>query len=144
MNLQPFLAAAPPGSVVHTAAQLIAPRADVAHGRSLTQASGLSTHGQFGQVDDDRGESLLYEWTGEWEIEVRDSPTDPWSPVETVDAGRQLAWVPSAYTVKAPAETVTLAGIGHGAEVEDEFPAHTVTRINGLQDVSDGLVRQDG
>jgi len=143
VNLQPFLAAAPPGSVVHTVGQVIAPRGDISHGRSVTRASGLSTHAQFGQVDDDRGESLLYEWTGEWEIEVRDSPADPWSTVETVDAGRQLTWVPSAYTVKPPAP-VTLAELGHGDDVEAGFPAHTVTRFNGLQDVSDRLVRQAG
>ncbi|MFF1816362.1 hypothetical protein ACFVWG_03655 [Kribbella sp. NPDC058245] len=142
VNLQPFLAAAPPGSAIHAVGQVIAPRGDVTHGKSITQASGLTTQAQFGHVDDDRGESLLYQWTGEWEIEVRNSPTEPWSPVETVDAGQQLTWVPSAYTVKAPAETVTLEGLGRGDEVEADFPPHTVTRINGLQEVSDRLVRQ--
>ncbi|TDD59877.1 hypothetical protein E1263_13160 [Kribbella antibiotica] len=142
VNLQPLLAAAPPGSVVNTIGQVIAPRGDVTHGKALTQGSGFSQHGQFGHVDDDRGESLLYQWTGEWEIEVRNSPTEPWSTPETADAGQQLTWVPSAYTVKPPAKTVTLKDLGRGDEVEKNFPPHTVNRINGLQVLSDRLVSQ--
>ncbi|MFK4085633.1 hypothetical protein ACI2LF_16110 [Kribbella sp. NPDC020789] len=144
VNLQPLLAVAPPGSAIHTVGQVVAPRGDVTHGKSITQASGATTQAQVGHVDDDRGESLLYEWTGEWEIEVRNSPDDPWSPVETVAAGKQLTWIPSAYTVKAPAETVTLQAIGRSDEIEAAFPAHTVNRINGLQEVSDRLARQAG
>ncbi|TCC37617.1 hypothetical protein [Kribbella speibonae] len=142
VNLGPILALAAPGTPVHAAAQLVSPKVEVARGRSLAESSGATAHHQSGWVDDNRGESILYEWSGKWQIEVRASPTEPWSAVETVDAGRQQTWVSSAYTVKPPTETVTLAEIGHGHEVTGEFPRHAVTSITGLHDVTDRLVRR--
>ena len=142
VNVGAILALAAPGTPVHAAAQLVAPKVEVARGRSLAESSGATAHHQSGWVDDNRGESILYEWSGKWQIEVRASPTEPWSAVETVDAGRQQTWVPSAYTVKPPAETVSLAEIGHGQEVTGEFPRHAVTSITGLHDVTDRLVRR--
>ena len=133
---------AAPGTPLHVASQLLSPRGEVSTGRTLAETSGATAHHQSGWVDVNRGESLLYEWSGEWEIEVRNSPTEPWSPVETVDAGRQLTWVSSAYTVKPPAETVSLAELGRGAECTTEFPRHTVTRISGLQRLNDRLVAE--
>ncbi|RZT17663.1 hypothetical protein EV649_5220 [Kribbella sp. VKM Ac-2569] len=142
VNIGAFLALAAPGTPVHAAAQLVSPKVEVARGRSLAENSGATAHHQSGWVDDNRGESILYEWSGKWQIEVRASPTEPWSAVETVDAGRQQTWVSSAYTVKPPAETVSLAEIGHGQEVTGEFPRHAVTSITGLHDVTDRLVRK--
>lgn len=140
VNLQPFMAMAPAGSAVQVASQLVAPRIEGSSGRTLAETSGASAHFQHGWVDDNRGESLLYEWSGTWEVEVRTSATEPWSPVETVDAGRQLTWVSSAYTVQPPGETVTLEQLGRGAERSEEFPRHTVTRFTGLQSIADRLV----
>ncbi|WP_328521289.1 hypothetical protein [Kribbella sp. NBC_00359] len=142
VNVQPFLAMAAPGTPLHVASQLLSPRGEVSTGRTLAETSGATAHHQSGWVDVNRGESLLYEWSGEWEIEVRNSPTEPWSPVETADAGRQLTWVSSAYTVKPPAETVSLEELGRGAECTTEFPRHTVTRISGLQRLNDRLVAE--
>ena len=142
VNIGPFLAMAAPGTPVHAASQLVSPRVEVSRGRSLAESSGATAHHQSGWVDDNRGESILYEWSGKFEIQVRRSPTEPWSAVETVDAGRQQTWVSSAYTVQAPSDTVTLAGIGHGKDVTGEFPRHTVTSITGLHDVTDRLFRR--
>jgi hypothetical protein len=142
VNLGTLMALAAPGTPVHAAAQLVSPRVEVARGRSLAESSGATAHHQSGWVDDNRGESILYEWSGKWQIEVRASPTEPWSAVETVDAGRQQTWVSSAYTVKPPAETVSLAEIGHGQEVTGEFPRHAVSSITGVHDVTDRLVRR--
>ncbi|GAB3924813.1 hypothetical protein GCM10029976_017140 [Kribbella albertanoniae] len=142
VNLQPIMAMAPPGSAMHTASQVAAPRADVNRGQSFTQGSGLSTHEQDGEVDDAHGESLLYRSQCKWLIEYRSSPTADWSPVETVDAGEHLTWIPSAYTVQAPTATVTLEQLGRADECSPEFPPHTVTRINGVQDISDRLTRE--
>ncbi|HZX08095.1 hypothetical protein [Kribbella sp.] len=142
LNLQPFIAMAAPGTPLHAAAQLLSPRIDVSRGRTLADNSGATAHYQSGWVDDNRGESLLYEWTGTWEIEVRNSPTEPWSNVETLDAGRQQTWVSSAYTVQPPKETVSLDEAGRGQDVTGEFPRHAVTSITGLQGVTDRLVRR--
>jgi hypothetical protein len=142
VNIGALMALAAPGTPVHAAAQLVSPKVEVARGRSLAESSGATAHYQSGWVDANRGESILYEWSGKWQIEVRASPTEPWSAVETVDAGRRQTWVSSAYTVKPPAETVSLAEIGHGQEVTGEFPRHTVTSITGLHDVTDRLVRR--
>ncbi|MBB6569081.1 hypothetical protein HPO96_12560 [Kribbella sandramycini] len=139
-DLQAFLTMTPPTSPIHAVGQVVAPRAGVSSGESFTASSGQIGHSQFGRVDDDRGESLLYQWTGEWEIQVRNSPTAPWSPAQTVAAGKQLTWVPSAYAVQPAAATVTLAQLGRAAEINPELPQHTVTRFNGLQSVSDRLV----
>jgi hypothetical protein len=140
VDLQPFMALAPDGSVVRTASQIAAPRIDGSSGRSLEEVSGAQAAYQHSMVDDNRGESLLYEWTGDWEIEVRNSVTEPWSPVETVEAGRQLTWVSSAYTVQAPTETVSLEEVGRANELSTEFPRYTVNRITGLQGLNDELV----
>ncbi|HEY3515102.1 MAG TPA: hypothetical protein VGL36_38340 [Kribbella sp.] len=142
LSLQPFLAMAAPGTPLHAVSQLVSPRVDVTRGRTLADSSGATAHYQSGWVDDNRGESLLYEWSGTWEIEVRNSPTEPWSTVETLDAGRQQTWVSSAYTVQAADETISLDEIGQGHEVTGEFPRHAVTSITGLQDVTDRLVRR--
>ncbi|WP_350276584.1 hypothetical protein [Kribbella sp. HUAS MG21] len=142
VNLGPLLALAAPGTPLHAAAQLVSPKVEVSRGRSLAESSGATAHHQSGWVDDNRGESLLYGWTGKLRVEYRKSPTEPWAPVTTIDAGRQQTWVSSAYTVKAPTETVSLDELGHGDQVTGEFPRHAVTSISGLQDVTDRLVRR--
>ncbi|WP_460662088.1 hypothetical protein [Kribbella swartbergensis] len=142
VDLQPFMTLAPVGSAVHTASQVFSPRADVTTGQTQSVTAGASTHAQLGWVDVFKGESIPYSWNGEFEIQVRNSPTEPWSPVRTVDAGEQLTWVPSPYTVKPPAETVTLEQLGRADEVSTEFPRHTVTRISGLHDINDRLVAE--
>jgi hypothetical protein len=142
IDLQPFMAMAPEGSAVQATSQVIAPRVDFSSGHSLSETAGASAHAQLGFVDVNQGESLPVEWSGRWEMEVRKSATGPWSPVETVDAGRQLTWVPSAYTVKPAAETVTLKELGREAEVSKEFPRHTVTSITGLQSINDRLIAE--
>ncbi|MEV8371241.1 hypothetical protein AB0P21_00790 [Kribbella sp. NPDC056861] len=140
VDLQPFMALAPDGTAVRAASHVVAPRIDGSSGRSLEEASGAQAAYQHSMVDDNRGESLLYEWTGDWEIEVRNSVTKPWSPVETVEAGRQLTWMSSAYTVQAPAETVSLEEVGRANELSTEFPRYTVNRVTGLQGLNDELV----
>lgn len=142
LNLRPLLALAAPGTPLHAAAQLVTPKLEATRGRTLANTGGATAHHQSGWVDDNRGESLLCEWDGVLEIEVRRSPTEPWSPVESIDAGRQQTWVSSAYTVKPPAETVSLAELGHATDVTNEFPRHAVTSISGVQDVTDRLVRR--
>ncbi|TCO28251.1 hypothetical protein EV652_106236 [Kribbella steppae] len=142
VDLQPFMTLAPEGSAVRAASQVVSPRVDVTTGQTLSTTAGATAHGQLGWVDVFKGESVPYSWTGEFEIEVRNSPTAPWSPARTVAAGEQLTWVPSPYTVKAPTETVTLEQLGRGDECTDEFPRHTVTRISGLHSISDDIVTQ--
>ncbi|MFG1814093.1 hypothetical protein ACGFIF_10035 [Kribbella sp. NPDC049174] len=140
VDLQPFMVLAPEGSAVRAASQVFSPRVDMTTGRTESVTAGATAHGQLGWVDVFKGESVPYSWTGEFEIEVRNSPTEPWSPARTVPAGEQLTWVPSPYTVKAPTETVTLEQLGRGDERTDEFPRHTVTRISGLHGINDDLV----
>jgi hypothetical protein len=142
VSLQPLLAMAAPGTPVHAVGQLVSPRVDVTRARSLADSSGATAHYQSGWVEDNRGESLLYDWSGEWEIEVRKSPLDPWSPIETVDAGRQQTWVSSPYTVQATTETVTLDELRRGQDVTGEFPRHAVTSFTGMHDLADRMLRQ--
>ncbi|MEV6414911.1 hypothetical protein [Kribbella sp. NPDC051718] len=140
VSAQPFMAMAPPGSTVHTLSQFAAPRVDVSSGHGLSESSGSSSHEKEGSVDDDRGESLQVGWTGQWEIEVRASATEPWSTPAAFDAGPQLTWVSAAYTVKPAAETVTLAKLGRASELSDTFPRHTVTHIDRMSSIRDRLV----
>ncbi|MEU4194055.1 hypothetical protein AB0E69_19295 [Kribbella sp. NPDC026611] len=141
VNLQPFIAmTGAVAPVAAAAAPFVSASAGVSRGRTEATTGGAGWSAQEGRVDDNRGESLLYEWSGDYEIEVRRSPTKAWSPVETVDAGRQLTWVSSAYTVKEPAETVTLADLGRANEISKVFPRSAVTNISGLQSVSDRVV----
>ncbi|WP_328324159.1 hypothetical protein OHA70_32590 [Kribbella sp. NBC_00382] len=140
VSAQPFMAMAPQGSTVHTLSQFAAPRVDVSSGHGLSESSGSTAHEKEGSVDDDRGESLQVGWTGEWEIEVRASATEPWSAPAAFDAGPQLTWVSAAYTVKPATETVTLAELGRADEVSKDFPRHTVTHIDGMTSIRDRLV----
>lgn len=142
VSLTPLLALAAPGTPVHAAAQLVSPRVDVTRARSLADTSGATAHYQSGWVEDNRGESLLFEWSGAWEIEVRKSPLDPWSPIDKVDAGRQQTWVSSPYTVQAPTDTVTLDELGREQDVTGEFPRHAVTSFTGMRDLTDQMLRQ--
>jgi hypothetical protein len=142
VNLQPLMALAPPGSVVREVSQVIAPKVEATTGTTEAVTAGASAHAQLGWVDVFKGESIPYRWLGEYEIEVRGSATEPWSPVETVDAGEQLTWVPSPYTVPAPTGTVTLEQLGLGDECTDEIPRLTVNRIRGLGDLNSRLVAE--
>jgi hypothetical protein len=140
VSAQPLMAMAPPGSTVHALSQFAAPRVDVSTGHGLSESSGSTSHEKEGSVDDDRGESLQVGWTGEWEIEVRASATEPWSKPATFDAGPQLTWVSAAYTVKPATDTVTLAELGRADELSETFPRHTVTHIDGMSSIRDRLV----
>ncbi|WP_020384802.1 hypothetical protein [Kribbella catacumbae] len=140
LDLQPLMAMAPPGGTVHSLSQVAGLRVDASSGRAQSESSGSSSHDKQGAVDDNRGESLQVGWNGTWEIEVRASATDPWSPAETFDAGPQLTWVSAAYTVKPAAETVTLADLGRADEIDPAFPRHTVTDIDGMTSIRDRLV----
>ncbi|WP_344234503.1 hypothetical protein [Kribbella hippodromi] len=142
VNLQVPLALAAPGTPLHAAAQVLSPKVTVSRGRTLADNSGATGHYQSGWVSDNRGESVLCEWDGVLEMEVRSSPYEEWSPVESIDAGQQQTWVSSAYTVKAPAQTVTLAEIGRGQDVTGAFPRHTVDSIDGLQGVAERLTKR--
>ncbi|GAA2832118.1 hypothetical protein GCM10010522_57980 [Kribbella solani] len=142
VNLQPLLALAAPGTPIHAAAQVLSPKVTLSQGRTLSESGGATGHYQSGWVSDNRGESVLCEWDGVLEVEVRSSPFAEWSPVESIDAGTQQTWVSSAYTVKAPAETVTLAEAGFGQHVTGEFPRHTVDSIDGLQGVAERLTKR--
>ncbi|TDO44458.1 hypothetical protein EV651_1341 [Kribbella sp. VKM Ac-2571] len=142
LNLQPLMAMAPVGSHVQVTSHVVSPRFDSSSSRSLAETAGASAHFQHGRVDVHRGEGFLYTGRGQWEIEVRTSATGPWSAVETVDAGQQLIWVASPYVVKAATETVTLKQLGRESDLSKTFPRHTVTRISGVQGITDRLVSQ--
>ncbi|MET9315366.1 hypothetical protein ABZX12_26425 [Kribbella sp. NPDC003505] len=142
LNMQPLMARAPLGSHVQVASHVIAPRGDFSSSRSLAETAGASAYFQHGRVDVHRGEGFLYTGQGQWEIEVRTSATGPWSSVETVDAGQQLIWVASPYVVKAATETVTLKQLGRESDLSKTFPRHTVTRISGVQGITDRLISQ--
>ncbi|MGW6276042.1 hypothetical protein [Kribbella sp. NPDC055071] len=130
------------GPLLAMAGVPVSVRGEASRNRSLAETGGASAYDQHGWVEVAGGESVLAEFDGELEIEVRKSPTEPWSAVETVDIGRRLSWVPSPYSVKATTETVSLEELGHAADCTTEFPRHTVTRINGLQSINDRLVAQ--
>ena len=142
LNLQPILAMAAPGTPLHAAAQLTKPKLEVTHGHTLADNAGETGHHQLGWVGLHRGESLLVEWDGVLEVEVRNSPTEPWSPVRSIDVGPQQTWVASPYTVKPPSKTVTLAELGHAQDVTGEFPRFTMDNVDGLRGVATDVIRQ--
>ncbi|WP_328999353.1 hypothetical protein OHA18_33530 [Kribbella sp. NBC_00709] len=142
VNLQPIMALAAPGTPLHAAAQLTTPKVQVTHGHTLADNAGETGHHQLGWVSVHRGESLLVEWDGVLEVEVRKSPLEPWSPVRSVDVGPQQTWVASPYTVKAQSETVTLAKLGHAQDVTGEFPRFTMDSVDGLRGIATDVIRQ--
>ncbi|WP_432893135.1 hypothetical protein ACQPYH_19270 [Kribbella sp. CA-245084] len=142
LNLQPIIALSAPGTPLHAAAQLTKPKLEVTHGHTLADNAGESGYHMRGRVAVHRGESLLVEWDGVLEVEVRNSPTEPWSPVRSIDAGPQQTWVASPYTVKSAAKTVTLAGLGRAQDVTGEFPRYTMDSVDGLRGVATDVLRK--
>jgi hypothetical protein len=140
VGLQHLMAMAAPGTVIHAASGVVAPTVSRASGTTTALTSGQSRHAQIGRVDVYKGESVPYEFRGRLKFQVRKSVIGEWSEAQTVDAGRQLTWVPGPYTVKAPAETVTLEQLGWGDAQTGEFPQPTITSIEGLDGVLDTLV----
>ncbi|MFI5692309.1 hypothetical protein ACIA58_10760 [Kribbella sp. NPDC051586] len=142
VNLQPIMALAAPGTPLHAVAQLTTPKIEVTHGHTLADNAGETGHHQLGWVSVHRGESVLVEWDGVLEVEVRKSPTEQWSPVRSIDVGAQQTWVASPYTVKAASETVSLAELGHAKDVTGEFPRYTIDSIDGPRGVATDVIRQ--
>ena len=128
VNVQPFLALAAPGTPLHAASQVFAPRGEVSTGRTLAETGGATAHHQSGWVDDNRGESLLYEWSGEWEIEVRNSPTEPGPRSRRWTRAGSSPGCPAPTRSSLPTETVSLAELGRAAECTTDFPRYAVDR----------------
>jgi hypothetical protein len=143
-NLKSVMALMPDSSALKAASEVVAPGFEFAFGRSRSVTSSATEYALGGAVEDNRGESLLFEAPAEWELELRTSALDEWSPVETIDTADPRdtealrLWLSHAYTVKPPASTIDISQFNEPRS--EELPEHVATGISGLNELTDEVV----
>ncbi|WP_066940151.1 WXG100-like domain-containing protein [Microtetraspora fusca] len=115
---------------------------NVSFGRSWSRGPGAADYALAGAVEDNRGESLLFDAAATWSVSVRTPRQSTWQEVGTIssgapgDAPSQRIWVSHAYTVGPPERTAT---IDPGKE-SHRLPEHFVNGLTGLDQLADDVI----
>jgi hypothetical protein len=113
-SLKTVMAMLPESSALKAVSEVVTPGFEFAFARNRSVNMSVTNAGPGGGVEDNRGESVLFEGAASWELELRTSALDEWSFVDTIDssgprdADALKVWVSGAYTVPPPAKTVDL------------------------------------
>ncbi len=143
-SLRTLLAVLPESSPLKAVSNVVAPGFEYAFGRSRAVTGAATEYALGGAVEDNRGESLLFESSAAWEVQLRDSATGEWSRPETVDsptardASTLRLWLSHAYTVPPPDRTTQLTGEPPAAAL----PEHVATGITGMNELTDKVAAQ--
>lgn len=146
-SLKTVMAMLPDSNALKAASSVVAPGFEFAFGRSRSVTTAATEYALGGAVEDNRGESLLFEGTAAWEIDVRTSALDEWSPAGRVersgprDADALKVWVSAAYAVGPPKNTVDLTQVGRGEVRDPALPEHVATDVRGLNELTDKTIR---
>ncbi|TDU86509.1 hypothetical protein EV138_0018 [Kribbella voronezhensis] len=144
-SLKTLMAMMPATDPVTAAAKVVAPGYEFAFGRSRSVTTAATEYALGGAVEDNRGESQLFEGAAGWEVEVRTSAVGPWSAAGRVDtsgprdSGSLKVWVSAAYVVDPPKDTTTIAELGEARD--PALPEHVATDVRGLGDLVDKTIR---
>ncbi|TDD61774.1 hypothetical protein E1263_06165 [Kribbella antibiotica] len=115
-------------------------RIDGGFNRSRALGGSAAAYAQDGATEDNRGEAVLFEGQGRWNVQVRESEFGRWRPVEPDLVGAPVrGWVSHAYTVPAPANQVS-----SGPQPAGPLPELMVSSIDGLQRLTDKVSRVFG
>ncbi|QNE22516.1 hypothetical protein F1D05_37220 [Kribbella qitaiheensis] len=141
-SLKTLMAMMPATDPVTAAAKVVAPGYEFAFGRSRSVTTAATEYALGGAVEDNRGESQLFEGDAGWEVDVRTSAVADWSPAGRVDhsgprdSDSLKMWLSAAYVVDPPQDTVTI-----GADRDPALPEHVATDVRGLGELVDKTVR---
>ncbi len=111
-------------------------------GRSWSRGPGAADFALGGAVEDNRGESLLFDAAATWTVSVRTPRQNTWQHVATIDSGApgdapsQRIWVSHAYTVGPPANTETI----HPSKASGQLPEHFANGLTGLDQLADDVI----
>ncbi|MDX6291942.1 MAG: hypothetical protein QOH50_1017 [Kribbellaceae bacterium] len=146
-SLKTVMAMLPESSALKAVSEVVTPGFEFAFARNRSVNMSVTNAGPGGGVEDNRGESVLFEGAASWELELRTSALDEWSFVDTIDssgprdADALKVWVSGAYTVPPPAKTVDLTQVGRGEQRDKALPEHVATDVRGLNELSDKTIR---
>jgi hypothetical protein len=116
-------------------------------GTSRSVTGGASDLALGGGVEDNRGESVLFEAAAGWTVQARTSLKDGWSPEVSVahgdhaDATGLRVYVSHAYTEPPPPGEARLP---EGERGRTPFPGHVALGMTGLIDLADRTARALG
>ncbi len=134
-----LLASMVPNEDVRSALELMGDvGVNLSFGRSWSRGPGAADFALAGAVEDNRGESLLFDAAATWSVSVRTRRQSTWQEVATIDSGApgdapsQRIWVSHAYTVGPPARTETI----DSGKKSNQLPEHFVNGLTGLDQLA--------
>ncbi|WP_427886034.1 hypothetical protein ACQHIV_26220 [Kribbella sp. GL6] len=134
------LAGLPDHNPVKAVATAVAPSVEYGKHTGLSVTGGATEYGLPGAVDVIQGEILRFRATRpRWTWRIRTSAIGAWSErhvvagQETLDLG-----ISHAYTVGAPADTVTIESLGGTRGTA--LPEHATARVDGLSNLADRAI----
>ena len=134
------------GSPARVVTEMLNARIAVNMGNSASMTGAAASFAQYGAVVDDRSESLLYDASAAWKVQVRTSHAEGWKSTVTVDSGEpgdsasQRLWVSHPYTDSPARDVVTL-----DADKRDPtFPHAVPSGMTGLEEALDAAAKELG
>jgi hypothetical protein len=111
-------------------------KVDVSHGNSRAVTANAGEIGQYGAVEDNRGESVLFSGKASYQLDIRTSRERGWSAAEQIGGDEELrGWLSHAYTVPAATKVERRKDLWTG-----RLPAHMLTSIDGLEALTDKVI----
>ncbi|NJP91727.1 hypothetical protein HCN51_20070 [Nonomuraea sp. FMUSA5-5] len=136
----------PDGTWARAAADTVAVGVGASAGRSWSASGGSSMFEQGGSVADNRSESLLFDATATWTVELRTGKAGQWQHAATVDSGSpgdtatQRIWVWHSYADRTSRDPIR---IDAGKE-SPKPPNQEVISMTGLEEALDAIAAELG
>ncbi|WP_030915956.1 cell envelope integrity protein TolA [Streptosporangium amethystogenes] len=136
----------PEGSLSQAVVQTVGVAVGANAGRGWSRGPSAAEYSLEGQVEDDRGESMLFDAAATWEVHIRTSREDGWQEVATVgsgnpeDAASQRLWISHVYADQPPSSTVTI----DPATRTDALPQHVPGDMSGLNELAEDVMGKLG
>lgn len=146
-SLKTATAVLPDSSALKAVSHIVSPGLEFAVGQSHSVSGTATEYGLGGGVEVLNGEILRYRSdTPSWSLQMRTSAVGEWSEPRVVDTGelhdndRLEIGIGHSYTVPPPKDTVRLDTSGVTDKREERLPEYVVSRVDGLNDLSDKAV----
>ncbi|MFI7450722.1 hypothetical protein ACIBQX_24720 [Nonomuraea sp. NPDC049714] len=134
------------GSSARMVTQMLNARFTPSVGSSGSVTGAAASFAQYGSVEDDRSESLLYDASASWKVQIRTSHAEGWKPTVTVDSGEpgdsasQRIWVSHPYTDAPPRDVVTI----EEHHRDPAFPNVVPSGMTGLEEALNAAAEELG
>lgn len=134
------------GSWARTVTEMVNAKIAMNAGSSASMTGAAASFAQYGSVVDDRSESLLFDASAAWTVQIRTSHAEGWKGTATVDSGEpgdsasQRMWVSHPYTDSPPRDVVRIAA----DQRDPTFPHMTPSGMTGLEEALDAAMKELG